>query len=357
MAISAGVELDVEVGFTGLKYARFAASAGQRFSARLDANYTGAWSYGPVELGSRTFAPITFSIGPVPVVAQPSLSASLSTSGSVEASLHASLTQAESVTASLTYDGDDVVPDFERTSEPPTFSGPTADGLATGRVAVDPKVSITLYGAAEVGVTLSAYLRVKADLCLAELFGGISVSASFALSILGRDLLDYSTPAATLAEKRLAAAHVLGCWTGSFRYVSTLDVSSGGFTGYRHSDITWTVLDRVEDKPNHYHVKVTGTYDHHDVEITTFPELGMECKTETSCTGRPTRSTRSTSTRGGRLEGGAVGPSRDGLPRPRHRHDDLVRQRGLRTPRRTRPPSPTSRPSSARRVGASSTRR
>ena len=83
MAISAGVELDIEVGFTGLKYARFAASAGQRFSAALDANYTGSWSYGPVELGSRTFAPITFSIGPVPVVAQPSLSASLSASGTV----------------------------------------------------------------------------------------------------------------------------------------------------------------------------------------------------------------------------------------------------------------------------------
>ena len=159
------------------------------------------------------------------------------------------------MTASLTYDGDDIEPDFERTSEPATFSGPTADGLATGRVAVDPEVSITLYGAAEVGVTMSAYLHVKADLCLAELFGGISVRASFALSILGRDLLDFSSPEQTLAEKRLATVHVLGCWTGSFRYVSALDVRSGGFTGDRDSDITWTVLDRVEDKPNHYHVK------------------------------------------------------------------------------------------------------
>lgn len=242
----AGVELEADIGWTGLKSASLTAHAEESLDARMDIDYDGSWNE-TVPLGSVTFEPVTFTVGPLLVEVQPSISAALQGSGSAKGHADASVTQAESVRVGVEYDGDNLSPVNKHTRQPVEFAGPHVSADVDTKLAVETTLNAAFYGgAANLAVGLNPYARIKATECFARLYAGVDGTFHADISILGRKKnLDGD---ATLAETTLADINLFGpCWTGTLTIDSAFHYLDGTNQGDRNLHFQTTIIAPADD--------------------------------------------------------------------------------------------------------------
>jgi formylglycine-generating enzyme required for sulfatase activity len=148
-----------------------------------------------VEIARHYFAPITFVIGPVPVVITPVLTVYVGMEGSVHIGVSTSLTQELISTTGLRYINETWTPvnDFTNdfTFQPPTLSA----GLdLKGYAGV--QLSLLLYGVTGPYAKVNAYLKLEANPAETpwwSLYGGLEVPVGVKLEILSHLVAGYET--------------------------------------------------------------------------------------------------------------------------------------------------------------------
>lgn len=253
---SAGVDVAFDIGWTGLRSASLTAHAEDSFSAALDANYQGSWA-ADVPLGSVTFEPIVFDVGPVFVEVQPKVTATLRATGAVDGSVHAAASQSASLRQGVAYANGALQRVDVKSSVPPTLDDFTVNATVDARVGVEAKVDAAFYGGrANLAVGIEPYLRAHADRCYANLYAGLDGSVHADISVLGHS--ETYDGQVNLAELRLTSVDLQGpCWHGSITFTGQasqqFDDGSSAATAYT---IIWTLVEPVENGDGSYVVDV-----------------------------------------------------------------------------------------------------
>ncbi|OLE23372.1 MAG: hypothetical protein AUG44_22405 [Actinobacteria bacterium 13_1_20CM_3_71_11] len=238
VSITPTFNLSVEWGWFSLRSATFTGTLSEDASLVASAHAAAGCSAGPVPLLPTPirFSPITFSIGPVPVVITPQLQFYLSASGTVSADLTASAVQHASGTLGVSWSNGGLHP-IAQTASGFTYTPPTPSTSADVTASVGPRLQLFLYGLA------GPYLSVDASIDLAvnppatpwwTLTGGLDAGAGIAFPALD---FDQGNPSILHYRKVIAHApwpeHIYAvecltsdCYT-SMRLVQTNDAGGG----------------------------------------------------------------------------------------------------------------------------------
>ncbi len=162
VGLSLSVNLSVDWSWLSLHGATFTSTLSEDAALSAAAHAAAGCSAGPIALLATPirFAPITFSIGPVPVVITPQLQFYLSASGTISADVTASATQHASGTLGVAWQNGSLSP-IASTSSSFTYNPPAAGITATVTASVGPHLDLYLYGVA--GPYLSADAGVDLD--------------------------------------------------------------------------------------------------------------------------------------------------------------------------------------------------
>lgn len=115
-------------------------------------------------LGSLYFSPITFMIGPVPVVFCPEVELILSASGQITGVLHFKASESYDNMIGVKYSSDDGWGGLGSQEFDTDFAKPSLDANASVGVSIGPRASLKLYGVAGVYTSLMAKARLNASL-------------------------------------------------------------------------------------------------------------------------------------------------------------------------------------------------
>ncbi len=148
-----------------------------------------------VEIAHHVFTPVTFMIGPVPVVITPELTVYVGVDGSVHVGISTGVTQEATSTTGLKYENGAWLPVDEFTNQftyqPPTLSA----GLdVKGYAGVE--LALSLYGVAGPYAKINAYLKLEADPLSApwwSLYGGLEVPVGVKVEVLSHIVAGYET--------------------------------------------------------------------------------------------------------------------------------------------------------------------
>ncbi len=262
--MAGSVDVNVDIGFFH-DSGSVTASLSEDFTATLTAQAHASWS-GTKLIKSIDFEPVVVEIGPVPVVLLPGVDVELKASGSVDATLTAGVTQHQDLTLGVQFDGSDVTPIDDANSNL-TPIGPTINGNADAKAAIEATLSLNTDGVLTFKVGAAPFVRVHATLCGLQLFGGVDVSAGIKLSVLDETLLDKSI--SKTFERRLVAVDFGLCWTGTITIDSsthlTRNTASDVIDNLDTSSMTYTIL-RAGDDPTNYEASVSGAASINDSE-------------------------------------------------------------------------------------------
>jgi hypothetical protein len=187
VAVNPKIEISGGWGvFSGL-HAKFIGSVSASSELAASAEAAASCSVGPQTLFKKTMAPIEFTVGPVPVVVVPVLSATLSAEGKVEASVETEVHGSITAKAGIEYAHGSAHPvaGFEKDFG---WTPPEPDGKAHLEAKVSPTLSLLVYGVGGPSATFNAGLAVDADTNATPawtLTAPISLTAKLAIPVLG----------------------------------------------------------------------------------------------------------------------------------------------------------------------------
>jgi hypothetical protein len=187
VAINPKIEISGGWGpFSGL-HAKFIASVSASTELAALADAAANCKVGPQTLFKRVLRPIEFTVGPVPVVVVPIVSAALSAEGEVQAfvesEVHASITAKAGIEYS--HGGAHPVAGFEKDFG---WTPPEPTGTAHLEAKVSPQLDLLVYGVAGPTATFNAGLAVDADTSADPewtLTAPVSLTAKLAVPALG----------------------------------------------------------------------------------------------------------------------------------------------------------------------------
>jgi hypothetical protein len=162
VAINPKIEIGGGWGpFSGL-HAKFIGSVEASSELSASAEAAANCKVGPQTLFKRPMEPIEFSVGPIPVVVEPILSATLSAEGKVEATVATEVHGSVTARAGIEYSKGDVHPvaGFEKNFG---WTKPEPDGKAHLEAKVSPTLDLEIYGVGGPSATFNAGLAVDAD--------------------------------------------------------------------------------------------------------------------------------------------------------------------------------------------------
>ncbi len=146
-----------------------------------------------IKLAKITFNPISFFIGPVPVVVTPELELSVGANLKIQSKVTTSVDQQMSYKVGVAYENNTWTPFQEKTNSF-TFQPPTLTAKATAKAYIKPQLNVKFYGTLAPYVYGEAYLRMAADFLgapLWTLYGGAKVGAGVKMDIFGKEVLDW----------------------------------------------------------------------------------------------------------------------------------------------------------------------
>jgi hypothetical protein len=187
VAINPKIEISGGWGlFHGL-HAKFIGSVEASSELAASAEAAASCSVGPQTLFKKTMSPIEFSVGLVPVVVVPVLSATLSANGKVEASVETEVHGSITAKAGIEYSGGSAHPvaGFEKDFG---WTPPEPSGKAHLEAKVSPTVDLLIYGVGGPSATFNAGLAVDAETDADPawtLTAPISLTAKLAIPVLG----------------------------------------------------------------------------------------------------------------------------------------------------------------------------
>jgi hypothetical protein len=187
VAVSPQIEISGGWGpFSGV-HAKFVGSVSASSELAASADAAASCNVGPVTLFKRTLQPIEFSVGPVPVVVIPVLSATLSADGNVEASVETEVHGSIAAKAGIEYSHGDVHPvsGFEKNFG---WTPPEPSGNAHLEAKVSPTIDLLVYGVGGPSATFNAGLAVDANTSQTPawtLTAPISLTAKLSIPVLG----------------------------------------------------------------------------------------------------------------------------------------------------------------------------
>ncbi|WP_346536578.1 hypothetical protein [Micromonospora sp. DPT] len=207
VSVSPSVDLSVEWGWFSVKSATFTGTLTQDASLTATAQAASGCKLGPVALLANPirFTPITFNIGPVPVVVTPQLQFYLSANGTVSAQVTTGASQHASGTLGLSWSDAGLRP-IAQTSSSFSYTPPTLSGGASVTASVGPRLELFLYGLAGPYLTAGIIVELSANPAAEPwwtLTGGLDAGAGIALPSLG---FDKSNPSILRYRKVLAHA-------------------------------------------------------------------------------------------------------------------------------------------------------
>jgi len=147
-----------------------------------------------LELAKFTFSPITFTVGPVPVVLVPTLTIKAGASAKVSVTATTSITQEASVTGGLSYAGGiwEPISGFQNQFG---FNPPQITAEASAKAYVKPQLSLMLYTLAGPHAGLEGYLMITADPSKDpwwQLLAGIKGDVGVEMKIFSKLIASYS---------------------------------------------------------------------------------------------------------------------------------------------------------------------
>jgi hypothetical protein len=195
--VAVNPEIDIDAGwspFSGV-HAHFIGrvTASSELSASADAS--ASCNVGPAELFKRTLSPIEFTVGPVPVVVVPQISAYLSAEAAAQASVETEVHGSVTAEAGIEYSDGAAHPvaGFEKAFG---WTPPEPEGSAHVEAKVSPTIDLLLYGVGGPEAVFNAGLAVDANPTVEPawtLTAPVSLTAKLAVPVLG-----ISTPTLTV---------------------------------------------------------------------------------------------------------------------------------------------------------------
>lgn len=191
-------------GFPKLKSVKATASMGASAHASAEATGTASCTVGPIKILETKFAPITFTIGPIPVVIVPELEIDLDGLGQIDANVATSVDASITATAGAKYQDGKLSPIAELEK---TFEHQPPDPQATAKLTatLSSELEAKFYGAGGPAVDLNAGLEMNADSDAADpwwtLDAPIAVTAGLEI-----DALDIEAGPITVYEKKIRLA-------------------------------------------------------------------------------------------------------------------------------------------------------
>jgi hypothetical protein len=192
--------LDIEIDFFKLNKLVFEIGSEQQSSIQIKADREASFSkeYLVYEV---TLTPITFSIGPVPVVLIPIIKLLIGVDGKVSAEMTTGLTADARVRIGFGYQNGGFAPTSELSTQG-EFDVPNfLDGArANARAWAGPHVELAAYGVTGLQGTLRGQVRAEVDAGADpwwHLYAGVQALAGVFINIFGLELVDYETPVVT----------------------------------------------------------------------------------------------------------------------------------------------------------------
>jgi hypothetical protein len=205
VSVTPSFNLSVDWSWFSIKAITFTGTLSEDASLSATAQAAASCTVGPVNLGPAiNFTPITFSIGPVPVVITPKLQFALSADGNVSAQITTSANQHASGTLGLQWDGG--LHPIASTSSSFTYTPPTPGAQASVSAEVGPRIDLYLYGVAGPYLTAAAGIHFNVDPSAEpvwQLTGTLDAGAGIALPTFN---FDVSNPSILHYEKVIAHA-------------------------------------------------------------------------------------------------------------------------------------------------------
>jgi hypothetical protein len=161
VAISPKIDISGGWGLFSGPHARFVGSVSASSELAASAEAAAHCNVGPQTLFKRTLRPVEFTVGPIPVVVVPVLSATLSADGEVEASVDSEVHGSITAKAGIEYSHGDVHPisGFEKNFG---WTPPDPSGNAHLEAKVSPTIDLLVYGVGGPSATFNAGLAVDA---------------------------------------------------------------------------------------------------------------------------------------------------------------------------------------------------
>ncbi|MBB5870926.1 hypothetical protein F4553_004305 [Allocatelliglobosispora scoriae] len=206
LSVTPSFNISVDWGWLSIKSVSFTGTLAEDASLVATAQAAANCSVGPVALlpAPVRFAPITFSVGPVPVVITPQLQFYLSAQGNVTAQITASAVQHASGTLGLRWDGG--LHPIAATSSTFTYDPPSASVVGTVTAKVGPRLELFLYGVAGPYLTATAGVKLTVNPAATpawSLTGSLDAGAGITLPAFD---FDKSNPSILHFEKVIAHA-------------------------------------------------------------------------------------------------------------------------------------------------------
>jgi hypothetical protein len=232
VSVRTGVEFSGGWSLAHGPHARMVGSA--QASAQLSASAAAAAScaIAPKKLFDRTLTPITFAVGPVPVVIVPKLSVYLSADGAVEAHVVTEVHGSYTAEAGLDYENGSIDPiaSFDKNFG---YTPPAPSGSATLGATISPTIGMLLYGVAGPEIVFNAGLRLDAATDADPLW---TLTAPVSLTAkLDAPVLKISTGTVTVFEHEFLLARAG-------------DSSLQGFIRFDELPLGTTISDQYADK-------------------------------------------------------------------------------------------------------------
>jgi hypothetical protein len=200
------LSFDLRIQGSQLDLLRFTVALNDRIDIQIESNALQAELQHEVELARYWLAPITDTLGTVPLVLTPMLALVMGVDGSVHLAVSAAVTQEAALTGGVQYVNGAWGPLAQSSHQfqwqPPSLSaGLLLKGYAGTRL------EILLYGEAGPHLKRDGYLELEADLAQElswQLYGGMELSAGVVMNVLSRQIASYESLGVINAQTLLA---------------------------------------------------------------------------------------------------------------------------------------------------------
>ena len=198
--------IDADWGFLRLNSVKATTSIGASAHASAEATGTASCTVGPIKILERRFAPITFTIGPIPVVIVPELEIDLDGLGQIDANVATSVDASITATAGAEYEDGRLSPIAEH-AESFNHQPPDPQAAAKLQATLSSALEAKFYGAGGPEVGLDAGLLMNADYDAPDPWWTLDAPVALTAG-LDIDVLDIEAGPITVYEKsfRLAEA-------------------------------------------------------------------------------------------------------------------------------------------------------